>query len=76
MPDTSTLSQAPRFVCAGTAMTTHTEPNSTDHVPPAPSSGKLDSQTLFGDKRELQIVHQGETYRLSITRHNKLILTK
>lgn len=43
---------------------------------PSPKAEKLDSRTLFGEKRELLIVHQGEAYRLTITRQNKLILTK
>lgn len=36
----------------------------------------LDSQRLFDGRRELIIQHQGEIYRLRITRHDKLILTK
>ena len=36
----------------------------------------LDSATLLGAKGEVEIVHQGETYRLRRTRQGKLILTK
>jgi hemin uptake protein HemP len=36
----------------------------------------IDSQSLFGAARQLLIVHQGETYKLQITRQGKLILTK
>ena len=36
----------------------------------------LDTASLFGDKRELVILHNGEAYRLRITRQGKLILTK
>lgn len=36
----------------------------------------VDSQRLFEGHRELIIQHQGEVYRLRITRHDKLILTK
>ncbi|RTL26704.1 MAG: hemin uptake protein HemP [Burkholderiales bacterium] len=36
----------------------------------------VDSQRLFDGHRELIIQHQGEFYRLRITRHDKLILTK
>ena len=36
----------------------------------------VDSQALFGAARQLLIVHQGETYKLQITRQGKLILTK
>lgn len=37
---------------------------------------RVDSQQLFEGQRELIIQHQGEAYRLRITRHDKLILTK
>ncbi|MCO5076312.1 MULTISPECIES: hemin uptake protein HemP [Chelatococcus] len=36
----------------------------------------MNAQQLFGDKRELVIVHNGERYRLRITANDKLILTK
>ncbi len=36
----------------------------------------LRSQALFGGQRELLIMHNGEAYRLRITRQDKLILTK
>ncbi len=36
----------------------------------------LDSATLLGSRGEVEIVHQGETYRLRRTRQGKLILTK
>lgn len=36
----------------------------------------LDSQTLFGAASQVLIAHQGETYKLQITRQGKLILTK
>ena len=36
----------------------------------------VNAQQLFGDKRELVIVHNGERYRLRITANDKLILTK
>ena len=36
----------------------------------------LDSTTLLGQRGEVDIVHQGETYRLRRTRQGKLILTK
>lgn len=34
------------------------------------------SESLFGSSRQLQILHQGETYTLRITSRGKLILTK
>ncbi|MBI2732167.1 MAG: hemin uptake protein HemP [Aquabacterium sp.] len=37
---------------------------------------RVDSQALFEGQRELIIQHRGEEYRLRITRHDKLILTK
>jgi hemin uptake protein HemP len=36
----------------------------------------LDSVALLGAKGEVEITHQGETYRLRRTRQGKLILTK
>lgn len=36
----------------------------------------LDSQQLLQGRRELQILHQGQIYRLQQTRQGKLILTK
>ena len=36
----------------------------------------IDSTQLFAGRREVQIVHEGETYRLLVTRNNKLILQK
>jgi len=48
----------------------------------APESGKsapiptLQAASLFQGRRELWIVHEGERYRLRLTRRNKLILQK
>lgn len=36
----------------------------------------IDSATLFADRNELVILHNGTPYRLRITRQDKLILTK
>ncbi|ERE20046.1 hypothetical protein O166_19420 [Pseudogulbenkiania ferrooxidans EGD-HP2] len=36
----------------------------------------LHSRQLFGDGREVLIGHQGEIYRLQLTRNGKLILIK
>lgn len=36
----------------------------------------LDSAALLGARGEIEITHQGETYRLRRTRQGKLILTK
>ncbi|MHC5654889.1 hemin uptake protein HemP [Stappia sp.] len=37
---------------------------------------ELDSEVLFQGGRELHIRHKGSLYRLSITRFEKLLLTK
>ncbi|OHX12803.1 hemin uptake protein HemP [Chromobacterium sphagni] len=37
---------------------------------------RLHSSQLFGEGREILIEHQGETYRLQLTRNGKLILIK
>ena len=36
----------------------------------------LHSQHLFALGREIRILHEGEEYRLRLTRNNRLILTK
>ncbi len=40
------------------------------------SPSRVDSTTLLGGRAEVEIAHQGETYRLRRTRQGKLILTK
>jgi hemin uptake protein HemP len=37
---------------------------------------RIESPALFEGGREVVIVHQGQTYRLRITKADKLILTK
>jgi len=37
---------------------------------------RLHSPQLFGPHRELEILHQGQVYRLRQTQQGKLILTK
>jgi hemin uptake protein HemP len=37
---------------------------------------RLSSQTLFGTRNEIVIVHNDDEYRLRITSNGKLILTK
>lgn len=51
------------------------------HRPPARAPGAaslvgVSSETLLGEKSELKIRHNGETYSLRKTRLGKLILTK
>lgn len=36
----------------------------------------VDSQALFGERKEIGIRHEGQLYRLRKTRHGKLILNK
>jgi hemin uptake protein HemP len=36
----------------------------------------INSEELFGDQKEIIILHAGEEYRLRITNNGKLILTK
>ena len=36
----------------------------------------IDSARLFAVGREIRITHEGEEYRLRLTRNNRLILTK
>jgi hemin uptake protein HemP len=38
--------------------------------------GRYESDELFGDRKEILIVHNAEIYRLRRTRHDKLILYK
>ncbi len=45
-------------------------------MPHAAQPAVFSSQALFGGQRELLIMHNGEAYRLRITRQDKLILTK
>lgn len=42
----------------------------------APATPMLHSRQLFGGGREILIEHQGELYRLQLTRNGKLILIK
>ncbi|WP_298821097.1 hemin uptake protein HemP [uncultured Roseibium sp.] len=56
--------------------------SSSRNRPPMPASSKrdhkteLDTRELFGNLRQIEIQHNDETYRLSITKQGKLILTK
>lgn len=43
---------------------------------PADESLVMESSRLFGASRVVVIKHQGELYRLSVTKQGKLILTK
>lgn len=45
-------------------------------IPPQNSHLQYESRELFQGQNELIITHAEEQYRLRITRHGKLILTK
>jgi hemin uptake protein HemP len=53
-------------------------PAAPDPAPSAATTGplRIDSATLMGGQRVLEIVHLGEVYRLQTTRLGKLILIK
>lgn len=53
-----------------------TAPAATAPTAKTPGPGRIDSQELLRNGRELIIAHQGEEYRLRLTRQDKLILTK
>lgn len=42
----------------------------------APLPKPVDTATLFGDSREVVLLHRGEPYRLRLTQSGKLLLTK
>lgn len=50
-----------------------TDPRADAETRPKP---RLSSQELLGSRQEVEIEHQGEIYRLRVTRAGKLILTK
>ena len=54
----------------------------TDALPPAPTEAnnplkqkRIPSEQLFGEQREVVILHNGREYRLRLTQSGKLILT-
>lgn len=67
-----------------------TDPPRTDSPAPTPAAfrpsvepgqqscplGTFPADQLFQGRQEVLIAHQGETYRLRITKNSKLILTK
>lgn len=60
-------------------MKTETQPSTSRPEVPRSSTEAprpLDSAALLGSRGEVEIAHQGETYRLRRTRQGKLILTK
>jgi hemin uptake protein HemP len=59
--------RSPRVTLTGQSAVNSSEP---------PEPRRIDSPTLFDRRREVVIVHQGQEYRLRITKADKLILTK
>lgn len=59
-------------------MSTHERMLRTPMPPVTKAEGvrTIDSRELLGSSQEIVIVHQGQRYRLRLTRQNKLILTK
>jgi hemin uptake protein HemP len=57
-------------------MNSESQDHTTEDVAPEAQAIELPAKTLFGDRREVVIVHDGNRYRLRITRKNKLILQK
>jgi len=45
-------------------------------IAPPPQQSVIDARQLLGDSREVRLRFGAEEYRLSITRNQKLILTK
>lgn len=43
---------------------------------PAEAERVVDAETLFAGRREIVLIHKGQSYRLRITAQDKLILTK
>ncbi|HID53125.1 MAG TPA: hemin uptake protein HemP [Anaerolineae bacterium] len=57
--------------------TTHRHPDTTVETTRGDTSvACLNSHQLFAGRKEVLIQHNGQLYRLRITRQNKLILTK
>lgn len=56
------------------------EPAPADDVPAAPTTGagpqRIRSEDLLHGRQQIEIEHDGELYRLRLTRSGKLILTK
>lgn len=45
-------------------------------APSGPQTERIDSESLLQGRRQIELLHQGEVYRLQVTRLGKLILTK
>lgn len=58
------------------APVTNPESNQSEPAPADKGPVRVSTTKLFGKEHELLIEHEGELYRLRITKNNKLILTK
>jgi hemin uptake protein HemP len=54
----------------------HDEPPHEPLLPQTNQHAVVDSRDLFRGRRELRISHEGEVYRLLVTRNGRLILNK
>lgn len=52
------------------------KPDGPNAVPAEPPAPVVQAKQLFGENREIVIEHDGERYKLRITRRGKLILQK
>ena len=57
-------------------MTDHEDSKSQPHPDPAEVKGPISASTLFQGRQQVLIEHEGEIYRLMLTRNNKLLLQK
>lgn len=57
-------------------MDDNTNPPKPQPTPPVEAPPEVAAETLFGEHREIVLIHEGERYRLRITRRGKLILQK
>jgi hemin uptake protein HemP len=57
-------------------MTDDADRDDTDAPPTGEPAVVIPAEQIFGDRREVWIEHNGERYRLRITRRGKLILQK
>lgn len=63
-------------VSARTDMPTPAPASPLFSIEPGQRPGNIAAERLFQGSREILIGHNGETYRLRITKNGKLILTK
>jgi hemin uptake protein HemP len=65
-----------RYAPVGSRVRTVRAPAVAEAVPRPTPRRRVQSADLFGDAREVIIVHRAGEYRLTITRAGKLLLTK